>query len=300
MNRQTQKLYLLAAAMLLASCDAGERYAAHIERRWPATGVQRVSIREVDGSVQINASNTNEITLSAQVRTRGVRPQTGKDNQGFFESTVDGDTLTIARHDSRHRRVFFPFFKSDGISVDYVLTVPASVSLDVRTVNGRIATTGINGESEITTVNGPIEVIASGENQLAAHTVNGRVRATFLSNFQGASLKTVNGGVRAILPPAASFACDLSQVNGDFEANFPLSIHSHPGSRRVSGEVNGGRFELRIATVNGDIHVENGPQVPPPAPAVAPARPEIPPLPGTATPAAPPAPPAAPAQDGTR
>jgi len=27
---------------------------------------------------------------------------------------------------------------------------------------------------------------------------------------------------------------------GDVEAAFPLSIHSHPGSRRVSGEVNGG------------------------------------------------------------
>ena len=58
-------------------------------------------------------------------------------------------------------------------------------------------------------------------------------------------MKTVNGGVTAALPPSASFTGDFSQVNGDFEAAFPLNIHSHPGSRRVSGEVNGGRYELQ-------------------------------------------------------
>jgi DUF4097 and DUF4098 domain-containing protein YvlB len=81
------------------------------------------------------------------------------------------------------------------------------------------------------------------------------VRAKFLESFQGARFKTVNGGVEAILPQNASFAVDLSQVNGDFEASFPLSIHSNPGSRRVSGEVNGGRHDLKIVTVNGDVEL---------------------------------------------
>jgi hypothetical protein len=49
-------------------------------------------------------------------------------------------------------------------------------------------------------------------------------------------------------------------VNGDFEASFPLSIHSNPGSRRVSGEVNGGKYELQITTVNGDVEVQHLPQ----------------------------------------
>jgi DUF4097 and DUF4098 domain-containing protein YvlB len=296
MNSRTQRFYLPAAIILLASCNVAERYETSIERRWPASGVQHVSIREVDGSVQVTASNTNEITLTAQVSSRGVRPRKERENQGFFESSIAGDTLTIGSREGRHRHFFIPFFKTDGVTVDYVLSVPATVALDIRTVNGRIATTGINGESDFTTVNGPIEIVASGENQLAAHTVNGRVRATFLQSFQGASLKTVNGGVRAVLPPAASFACDLSQVNGDFEANFPLSIHSHPGSRRVSGEVNGGRYELKIVTVNGDIRVENGNPVAPPA---LPALPATPVVPGPSQLPVPPASPAPPAPDST-
>ncbi|HKO02396.1 MAG TPA: hypothetical protein VJ032_11915 [Thermoanaerobaculia bacterium] len=76
----------------------------------------------------------------------------------------------------------------------------------------------------------------------------------------------MNGRVLAVLPPTASFLGDFSQVNGDFEAAFPLNIHSHPGSRRVSGDVNGGKYALRISTVNGDIKVDNG------APTAAPQR----------------------------
>ena len=106
-------------------------------------------------------------------------------------------------------------------------------------------------------------------------SVNGRISAHFMKDFHGASFKTVNGRVVAVLPPNASFTGDFTQVNGDVEAAFPLSIHSHPGSRRVSGEVNGGRYSLHITTVNGDIKVENGgpvvpPTPPPPAPPASP------------------------------
>jgi DUF4097 and DUF4098 domain-containing protein YvlB len=152
---------------------------------------------------------------------------------------------------------------------------------------------GIDGETQVMTVNGPIEIESAGTSELEAHTVNGAVSAKFLKTFQGASLKTVNGRVDATLPRSASFACDLSQVNGDFEATFPLNIHSHPGNRRVSGEVNGGKYELRIVTVNGDIRLDNGggPIPAPPAPSAGPATPAAPGPPPTA-----PAAPAAPSQ----
>jgi DUF4097 and DUF4098 domain-containing protein YvlB len=104
-------------------------------------------------------------------------------------------------------------------------------------------------------VNGAIDIETAGLNELRATTVNGAVKATFTRDFQGARFKTVNGGVEAFFPQNASFAVDLSQVNGDFEASFPLSIHSNPGSRRVSGEVNGGRHDLKIVTVNGDVEL---------------------------------------------
>ncbi|HEU4888801.1 MAG TPA: DUF4097 family beta strand repeat-containing protein, partial [Thermoanaerobaculia bacterium] len=156
----------------------------------------------------------------------------------------------------RKFKLNIPFlFGRDDRQIDYVLRVPPSLMLEVMTVNGRIVTRGVEGETQATTVNGKIDIETAGLNELRATTVNGKVKATFTRDFQGARFKTVNGGVEAFFPQNASFAVDLSQVNGDFEASFPLSIHSNPGSRRVSGEVNGGKHDLKIVTVNGDVEL---------------------------------------------
>jgi hypothetical protein len=51
----------------------------------------------------------------------------------------------------------------------------------------------------------------------------------------------------------------------------------------VSGEVNGGRYDLNIVTVNGDIKIENSTPPVPAAPAAAPAPPAPPPAPAPST-----------------
>jgi hypothetical protein len=284
MNRPNRNLYLLPALLLSVSCIAvAERHTDTISRTWPAANIHRLELREVNGNVEITGSSADAISLVAHVRARGVAPNAAKENKGYFESTVEGDTLTIGRREERHFGIPF-LFSSNDVSVDYELRVPPQLELELRTVNGRIATRAIDSEMDAVTVNGPIDLETAGNREVSAHTVNGRVKARFLQSFQGANFKTVNGGVTAVLPPSASFACDLSQVNDDFEAAFPLNIHSRPGSRRVSGEVNGGRHELRIVTVNGDVQIDTAAasiSAPPPPPA-APAAPPVPPaLPGT-------------------
>ena len=282
MNSRKRNLYLLAIAIFAASCGvAGERYETTINRQWPAASVRTVELDAVNGSVTIEAGTASEITLVADVTARGVAPDKRAENEGYFTAAIDGDTLRI-RRSKRHADVSFPFFRSEQVAVNYKLKVPSTVALDVETVNGRISSKGVAGETEVSTVNGPIEVEMPGTSPLTANTVNGRVRAKFVDSFQGARLKSVNGGIEASLPKNASFSCDLSQVNGDFEASFPLSIHSHPGSRRVSGDVNGGRFQLKITTVNGDVEVDDIVPATPATPAV-PAAPATPPAPAAAT-----------------
>lgn len=294
MNSRTRRIYLLLAPLMLASCVVGRRTEETITRKWPAAGISRIEINEVDGSVSVEAGNSDEISLVADVEARGFEPKKNEENHGYFKTTVSGDTLQIGRE---HDRVIVhvPFFNRNDVRVNYSLRVPARLTLDLRTVNGRIATKGIDAATEAVTVNGPIDLETTGTGEVSAKTVNGRVVARFLKTFQGARLKTVNGSVEAMLPSTASFSCDLSQVNGDFEASFPLSIHSHPGSRRVSGDVNGGQYSLKIVTVNGDIQLANTP-----APAVAPAAPAAPAAPSMVAPSVPATPPAqVPAQPRT-
>jgi len=282
MTSRRRGIYSLLPVALLASCGAvGERRESSIQRQWPAGNIRHIEVREVDGTINVTAAQTSDVSMTAHVVSHGVPPKR-EENEGYFRTELDGDTLTIGRTESR--RHFNFFFDTDRLRIDYTLQVPPSVAVDLHTVNGRINVSGVAGESNLITVNGRINAAVAGSSELTAKTVNGLVEAHFTNGFTGARLKTVNGAITAWIPPSASFYGDFSQVNGDFEASFPLNIHSNPGSRRVSGEVNGGRYELRIATVNGDIHVENG-GAPLPPPAVSSVSPPPP---------APPAPPAPP------
>ena len=274
MNPFVNRRYLLGALLLMVGCTAGERRHEVIRRQWPASAIHTVEVDGVDGSLSVEAGAPDQVTLIAHVRSVGIEPRQREDNHGYFDTELNGDTLHIGQQ-KPHAHISFPFFLRAKMEIDYELRVPPAVALDLRMINGRIASRGVNGATEVRTVNGPIEVETGGSNELSARTVNGSVHAKFLNDFRGARLKTVNGGVEALLPPTASFTCDLSQVNGDFEASFPLSIHSHPGSRRVSGQVNGGQFELQITTVNGDVEVQH---VAPPRPPAAP-KPPAPPAP---------------------
>ncbi len=264
-------LAALPGILLISGCGmVMERRTAHIERHWPAAAIHHIEVMEIDGAINIEAGSDSEITMSANVRSR-LAPRNEQENQGYFRTEVSGDTLIIGRRNQRRGFRFFSF--GNDTRVDYDLRVPASVALDLKTVNGRIATRGVDGETRAVTVNGRVNIETPGSSEVDARTINGRIEARFIKSFQGATLKTVNGGVTAALPLSASFSGDFSQVNGDIEAAFPLNIHSHPGSRRVSGEVNGGRYELRITTVNGDIKIDTATPPVPPAPAAVPAPP---------------------------
>jgi DUF4097 and DUF4098 domain-containing protein YvlB len=268
MNRLNRSLYLLTiatVAMAAISCGRAEgRLSSRnrstdatvtITRNWPASAIRELRVFEVDGSISVEAAQTSDISLVATA-SGDLEIKKGAENDGLFETTLEGDTLRIGRKERNRERFHFPIlFGRNEKRIDYVLRVPPTVELEVMTVNGRISTRGVEGETQATTVNGKIDIETAGLNELRATTVNGQVKAKFTRDFQGARFKTVNGGVEAFFPNNASFAVDLSQVNGDFEAAFPLSIHSNPGSRRVSGEVNGGKHDLKIVTVNGDVEL---------------------------------------------
>src|SRR6266550_434271 len=276
MNRHSRAIYSLLAATIVAGCVPLEQHTARFEKKWPATAITHLDVHEVDGTISVDGNSPGEISMVAVVHARGVRPDPQKEYQGYFRTELDGGTLSI-RTPHEHG-VHFGWGRD--VRVDYEIRVPPTVALELRTVNGRIETRAIAGQTAASTINGEVDIEATGSNEVAAKTVNGRVQARFLDDFHGARLGTVNGRVVAILPASASFLGDFSQVNGDFEAAFPLNIHSHPGSRRVSGDVNGGRYALKISTVNGDIKIDNIALPAPPAPTEAPALP------------APPAPPA--------
>src|SRR6266571_2894159 len=95
MNSRKRLIYSLLALVLAGGCKIlGERKIVHIDKQWPAAGVRHVEINEVDGTINVEASDSNQITMNAVVRTR-VSGKPNEENQGFFQTELAGDTLTI-------------------------------------------------------------------------------------------------------------------------------------------------------------------------------------------------------------
>ena len=149
-----------------------------VQRSWPASAIHRLEVREVDGTISVDATPSNEIRLVANVRARGKEPNPKAENQGYFRSDVEGDTLVISRN--REHSFHFPIFRVNDVRIDYDLQVPESIAVELRTVNGRIATRGVAGETRATTVNGEVEIETPGSSEVEAHAVNGRVSAKFV------------------------------------------------------------------------------------------------------------------------
>ena len=94
MNSRTTVIYSLTVAMLAAGCFVrGERKEVRIVRGWPAAAIHRLEVREVDGTISVEANPSNEIRLVANVRARGKAPNPRSENQGYFKTDVEGDTL---------------------------------------------------------------------------------------------------------------------------------------------------------------------------------------------------------------
>lgn len=146
---------------------------------------------------------------------------------------------------------------------DWVVTVPATLDLEVHTVNGgRLAIAGVTGRIEAANVNGAIE-LEEVAGEVSAASVNGGIEATFARLPAGdLAFATVNGEIDLAFP--AGFGAELSTqtLNGEvwtdfeFAAGAPRRVAERDGRRRLDGasiRIGGGGPALSCKTVNGDI-----------------------------------------------
>lgn len=246
---------LLPGALLVLTvlgCHAeGHRHTLTIQREWPAAEVQRVELQGTNGRIHVVGADNGKVVLNAQIKVRGRREE---DPAKVVTISVENGTLRIIEKHSGDRNFFMvPFLSRDYASVNYDLTVPASVDLALRNVNGGMKIAGCGGKMDLNSVNGGIDV-RTPAGDVNARTVNGRISADFEREFRGAHVKTVNGSIDIGLPQAASFNLEISQVNGSFRSNIPLPVNA--GGRDIAATVNGGNFPLELSTVNGSVHID--------------------------------------------
>ena len=133
--------------------------------------------------------------------------------------------------------------RDNDVNVEFKVTVPAGVRFVGRTVNGGIEASGITADAEAHTVNGGVELEATGTAH--AETVNGGINARLgRTDWTGAlNLKTVNGGIEMTMPDGLSADLKASTVNGEIQTDFPLTVTGRISRRKLEGTIgSGGRL----------------------------------------------------------
>lgn len=144
-----------------------------------------------------------------------------------------------------------------GWSVSYEVFVPHQANLHASAQNGGVHVADIAGRVEFSTVNGGVH-LARLSGLVQGKTTNGGVHIELMGSRwdgDGLDVSTTNGGVHLAVPANYSARLETSTVNGSIHSGVPLTV-SGKISQALSTNLGSGGATIRVATVNGGVHID--------------------------------------------
>lgn len=226
---------LMGIGMLCALREANAReFKEHLSKEFALTGNTSGSILfiyNISGFIKVEGYSGNKILLEMDKTISADEDkdlETGKKEFRLaFEQNNDTVMAYIASpYDSRpHRNWQYNDDRREidyNYNVDYTVKVPFGMNLHISTVNdGIISVNNVSGTLNVNNVNEEIS-IKNAKGTTYAHTVNGDVTVTYLTNPpEESSYYTINGNIKVSYQPGLSADLHFKSMNGDFYTDFP-------------------------------------------------------------------------------
>ena len=206
---------------------------------WDQPRVRIVAVKEVEADKDEIAAVLRELRVEIQPRDGGVVVTT------HYPKRSDGIGS------------IFDWLLGDHVSakVQFEVTVPRSMNVEVENTNGTIRVEGVSGRLEADTTNGRIE-FARCSGTLEASTTNGAIEAELVSVSKGQPLRlsTTNGRITVSLPSTLGADVDASTTNGSIKTDLPIAT-TRLDRNSLRGTINGGGTPVRLRTTNGGIEI---------------------------------------------
>ncbi len=284
------KLRLLAPAILLTLSTAAFASDSEFQRTLNVTAQPDLYVSTGSGDITIHPGSDNQVHIVGHIHAGWS--MTGGDQEARIKRIVenppitqDGNTIHVG--ESSDHELF------NHLSIDYVVTAPASVALNLHSGSGDITIDhagrflsassgsgdvrahGINGPSDLSTGSGDIELQATGAGDIKAKTGSGGIKIQGLNgtltarsgsgdiqaegHLTGpAMLGSGSGSIRLRLTPDAHFNLEASTGSGDIHVGFPNAPQQNDSSRHhLTGPVNGGGAPLEVRTGSGDVTIDH-------------------------------------------
>jgi DUF4097 and DUF4098 domain-containing protein YvlB len=214
----------------------------------------RFSLSNISGDITVTTGSGDEVSIDAVKRTRGDKSELGRVQINVDERGGRVDVQTDHGQNRRDRDN-----RSDHVSVDYTIVVPASVSVDLHSISGTVKVTGVHGSLRSETISGNVTITDAPKLEIAK-TVSGDVMLTGITTDGDLTASSVSGNVRAKGLKARGI--DLGIISGDINVSDVtcdrLGVKSISGSVEYAGGIaKGGRYEINAHSGNVRLMLAN-------------------------------------------
>jgi DUF4097 and DUF4098 domain-containing protein YvlB len=277
MNRRILVL-TIATPLILGALEPNKT--ADVHYSYPMQPGSRLTVENMNGSIQISAWDQNTIDISATKHA--------DTDQMLAQVKVD---VAVAA-DGVHIRTIVPP-DAHNVGVKYVLKVPRRTELaeirssngsihvtetegpaNLRTSNGSVHASKTRGKLEIGTSNGSVQV-QENDGETDVHTSNGSVHASGIrgpltattsnggmhidldeSRGGPVTLTTSNGGVDLKLGSATQSTVKAETSNGGITLRMPAAAGAHVRAVTSSHNKVSSDFDVRKEGSNSESHLE--------------------------------------------
>lgn len=258
-----KKLLLLTLLTLaLSSAASAAELEETVDRTFDVRAGASVSLDNTNGSVVIASWDQPRVRVVAH---KVVKTERSKLQKSMGELRVvmqpQAGGLSVETHYPRETGGWgsmFGWMSGDHVRahVEYEVTVPRSMNLDISTVNGRIRVANVTGKHELETTNGSIDVERC-SGSVDASTTNGTIEAELVNVAKGQPMyfSTTNGRIEVAVPQNLALDVDASTTNGSIASDLPVSA-TKVSRNSLRGSINGGGTPLKLRTTNGGISIK--------------------------------------------
>jgi len=229
-------------------------------RSYPLTASGRLEIINVNGKITAESTDGSAVEIRAERSAKAASDESAKELLGKLEMREEVGENRV-RVEVRAPRWSGP----GGHEIKWTIKVPRGVAVDLRTVNGGVKMTGLEGELRARSTNGGITGEGLVATSVDAAVTNGGIEIELAKAVSAGSfdLEAVNGGVSIVLPPDSRADISGRCVNGGITAASELGLETvgEQTRRRLDAKLNGGGAKVSLETVNGGVRIgRSGPK----------------------------------------
>ena len=192
-------------------------------RHFTVSATPTVVINNDIGSINVQSGGTgSDVTIQA-TKHAGAGNNVN-DVQVSYDQNSAANTITV----NVERTTGFNFFNSP--SVDFVVTVPSSAALELKTNTGGLDVSGVSGRMSLRSNTGSVSMrdgvlTASSilQSNTGSITFNGSISQTGSYQFM-----TNTGSINVTLPASSVFHVDATTDTGSITSDFPGVNVQHP------------------------------------------------------------------------